>query len=141
MIDTHSIENFAPAPKEVVGDVVKVERRTLAGSFIKGAEHIAGVGMSAYQFAVDVKSDSTAADVAVDAGKIAEEYVVDGEILAAGIALAPKDLSVVASLEAVVINDLVAEHVVDYVQEEIPNVRETLKNTGRKVGRWFKKLF
>ena len=143
VIDTHSIENFAPTPKEIAGDVVKVERRTLAGSVVKGAGHIAGVAMSGYQFAEDVKSDKTAADVAVDAGKIAEEYVVDGEILTAGLALAPETmgLSVVASLGAVVINDLVAEHVADYVQEEIPKVGETLKNTGRKVGRWFKKLF
>ena len=143
VIDTHSIDNFAPTPKEIAGDVVKVERRTLAGSVVKGAGHIAGVGMSAYQFAEDVKSDRTAADVAVDAGKIAEEYVVDGEILTAGIALAPETmgLSVVVSLGAVVINDLVAEHAADYVQEEIPKVGDTLKNTGRKVGRWFKKLF
>ena len=143
VIDTHSIDNFAPTPKEIAGDVVKVERRTLAGSVVKGAGHIAGVGMSAYQFAEDVKSDRTAADVAVDAGKIAEEYVVDGEILTAGLALAPETmgLSVVVSLGAVVINDLVAEHAADYVQEEIPKVGETLKNTGRKVGRWFKKLF
>ena len=99
--------------------------------------------MSAYQFAEDVKSDRTAADVAVDAGKVAEEYVVDGEILTAGIALAPETmgLSVVVSLGAVVINDLVAEHTADYVQEEIPKVGDALKNTGRKVGRWFKKLF
>lgn len=68
---------------------------------------------------------------------------VDGEILTAGIALAPETmgLSVVVSLGAVVINDLVAEHAADYVQEEIPKVVDTLKNTGRKVGRWFKKLF
>jgi hypothetical protein len=50
-------------------------------------------------------------------------------------------LSVVVSLGAVVMNDLVAEHTADYVQEEIPKVGDTLKNTGRKVGRWFKKLF
>ena len=50
-------------------------------------------------------------------------------------------LSVVVSLGAVVINDLVAEHAADYVQEEIPKVGDTLKNTSRKVGRWFKKLF
>ena len=50
-------------------------------------------------------------------------------------------LSLVASLGAVVINDLVAEHTADYVQEEIPKVGETLKNAGKKVGRWFKKLF
>ena len=50
-------------------------------------------------------------------------------------------LSVVASLGAVIINDLVAEHTADYIKEEIPKVGETLKNTGNKVGRWFKKLF
>ena len=55
--------------------------------------------MSAYSFAEDVKKDKTASDVAVDAGKQAEEYVVDGEILTAGLALAPETLglSVVAS--------------------------------------------
>jgi len=143
VIDTHSIDNFAPTPKEVVGDVVKVERRTLAGSIVKGAGHIAGVGMSAYAFAEDVKKDNTAADVAVDAGKQVEEYVVDGEILTAGLALAPETmgLSVVASVGLVVINDLVAEHTADYVQEQIPKVGDALKDTGKKVGRWFKKLF
>ena len=143
VIDTHSIENFAPTPREVVGDVVKAERRTLAGSLVKGAGHIVGVGMSAYSFAEDVKKDKTVSDVAVDAGKQAEEYVVDGEILAAGLALAPETmgLSVVASLGAVIINDLVAEHTADYLKEEMPKVGETLKNTGKKVGRWFKKMF
>ena len=143
VIDTHSIENFAPTPREVVGDVVKAERRTLAGSLVKGAGHIVGVGMSAYSFAEDVKKDKTASDVAVDAGKQAEEYVVDGEILTAGLALAPETLglSVVASLGAVIINDLVAEHTADYLKEEIPKAGETLKNTGKKVGRWFKNLF
>tara|TARA_B100000768_G_scaffold156569_1_gene154198 strand:- start:619 stop:1905 length:1287 start_codon:yes stop_codon:yes gene_type:complete len=143
VIDTHSIDNFAPTPKEVVGDVVKAERRTLAGSVVKGAGHIVGVGMSAYSFAEDVKKDKTVSDVAVDAGKQVEEYVVDGEILTAGLALAPETmgLSVVASLGAVIINDLVAEHTADYIKEEIPKVGETLKNTGKKVGRWFKNLF
>ena len=143
VIDTHSIDNFAPTPKEVVGDVVKVERRTLAGSIVKGAGHIAGVGMGVYSFAEDVKKDNTATDVAVDAGKQVEEYVVDGEILTAGLALAPETmgLSVVASVGLVVINDLVAEHTADYVKKEIPKVGETLKDTGKKVGRWFKKIF
>ena len=143
VIDTHSVDNFAPTPKEVVGDVVKAERRTLAGSIVKGAGHVAGVGMGVYSFAEDVKKDNTAADVAVDAGKQVEEYVVDGEILTAGLALAPETmgLSVVASVGLVVINDLVAEHTADYVKEEIPKVGDALKKTGKKVGRWFKKLF
>ena len=99
--------------------------------------------MTAYSFAEDVKKDKTVADVAVDAGKQAEEYVVDGEILTAGLALAPETmgLSLVASLGAVVINDLVAEHTADYVKEEIPKVGDAFKKTGKKVGRWFKKLF
>ena len=143
VIDTHSVDNFAPTPKEIAGDVVKVERRTLAGSIVKGAGHVAGVGLTAYQFAEDVKKDNTVADVAVDTGKIAEEYVVDGEILTAGLALAPETfgLSVVASVGLVVINDLVAEHAADYVKQEIPKVGQTLKQTGKKVGRWFKNLF
>jgi hypothetical protein len=58
----------------------------------------------------------------MDAGKQVEEYVVDGEILTAGLALAPETmgLSVVASVGLVVINDLVAEHTADYVKEEYP---------------------
>ena len=110
---------------------------------VKGAGHIVGVGLSAYSFAEDVKKDKTAPDVAVDAGKQVEEYVVDGEILTAGLALAPETmgLSIVASLGAVIINDLVAEHTADYLKEEMPKAGETLKNTGKKVGRWFKKMF
>ena len=55
VIDTHSIDQFHPKPSEIVGDVVKVERRTLAGSIAKGAGHIVGAATTVYQVAEDNK--------------------------------------------------------------------------------------
>ena len=143
VIETHSIDNFAPTPKEVVGDVVVAERRTLAGSVVKGAGHIAGVGLTAYSFAEDVKKDNSVVEVAVDAGKQAEMYVVDTEIMTAGLALAPETMgaSVVVAMGATIINDMMASHTADYVKEEIPEVKQAFKETGKKIGRFFKKLF
>ena len=59
-------------------------------------------------------------DVGVDVVKTGEEYVVDGEINAGGLALAPETmgLSLVASLGMVVVNDLVAEHTADVVKKD-----------------------
>ena len=39
------------------------------------------------------------------------------------------------------ISGLVAEHTADFVKKEIPKVGKALEKTGKKVGRWFKKLF
>ena len=96
-----------------------------------------------YQVAEDVKKDKNVAEVGVDLAKTGEEYVVDGELLTAGIALAPETLglSVVASLGAVIVNDLVAEHTALVVKDELPKLGESLKRTGNKVGRWFHNLF
>ena len=140
VVETHSIDQFAPTPKSIEGGLVKVERRTLAGSVVKGAGHIAGVGLTAYNFAEDVKKDKTAMDVGVDVVKTGEEYVVDGEIIAGGLALAPETmgLSLVASLGMVVVNDLVAEHTADVVKKDLPRV---LNKTGNSISRWFKKHF
>lgn len=143
VVETHSIDQFAPTPKEVVGDIVMAERRTLAGSIVQGAGHVAGVGLTAYSFAEDVKKDKNIAEVGVDLAKTGEEYVVDGEILTAGLAMAPETmgLSLVASLGMVVVNDLVAEHTSDYIKDELPKLGNTLKKTGNNIGRWFKKHF
>ena len=143
VIDTHSIDQFHPKPSEIVGDIVKVERRTLSGSIAKSAGHIVGAATTVYQVAQDVKRDKNVSEVAVDLAKTGEEYVVDGELLAAGIALAPETLglSVVASLGAVIVNDLVTEHTASFVKDELPKLSESLKRTGNKVGRWFHNLF
>ena len=47
VVETHSIDQFAPTPKSIEGGLVNVERRTLAGSVVKGAGHIADVGLTA----------------------------------------------------------------------------------------------
>jgi len=143
VIETHSIDNFAPTPKEVMGDVVVAERRTFAGSVAKGAGHIAGIGLTAYSFAEDVKKDNSIVEVAVDAGKQAEMYVVDGEIMATGLTLAPETMgaSLVVAMGATIINDMMASSASDYVKEEIPKVGQAFQETGKKVGRFFKKLF
>ena len=91
-------------------------KRTLAGSIAKSAGHIVGAATTVYQVAEDVKKTKTSlrsVDLATG-----EEYVVDGELLSAGIALAPETLglSVVASLGAVIVNDLVAEHTASFVR-------------------------
>ena len=90
-----------------------------------------------------MKKDKNIAEVGVDLAKTGEEYVVDGEILTAGLAMAPETmgLSLVASLGMLVVNDLVAEHTSDYIKDELPKLGNTLKKTGNNIGRWFKKHF
>lgn len=151
VVATHSIDQFAPTPKEILGDVVKVERRTMVSSLVKGAGHIAGVGMTAYTMGEDIRKDinndntvlEKTVDSTIDAGKTAEQFVVDGEIITASLALAPETmgLSLVAGLGGVVINDLVSGHVAKSMKQGVPKVGHAIKNTGNKIGRWFKKHF
>ena len=41
-------------------------------------------------------------------------------------------LSVVASLGAVIVNDLVAEHTASFVKDELPKLGESLKKDGKQ---------
>jgi hypothetical protein len=63
--------------------------------------------------------------------------------MTAGLALAPETMgaSVVVAMGATIINDMMASHTADYVKEEIPEVKQAFKETGKKIGRFFKKLF
>jgi hypothetical protein len=44
-LDTHSIDQFAPTPKEIAGEVVKVERRKIAGALLHGVGTTVNVGL------------------------------------------------------------------------------------------------
>ena len=86
-----------------------------------------------YQVAEDVKKTRTSRRSVSTWPRLAK-YVVDGELLTAGIALAPETLglSVVASLGAVIVNDLVAEHTASFVKDELPKLGESLKKRETK---------
>jgi hypothetical protein len=151
IIETHSIDQFAPKPKSVAGETLSVTRRTMGGSVVKGAGAIAGAGLAVYNLAEDIKGDvnndksalEKSADVTLDTAKNAEEFAVDGEIIGTSLALAPETMgvSLVVGLGAVIVNDLVAEHITEYAKEEIPKVGETLKKTSKKVWNFLKSPF
>lgn len=143
VVDTHSIDQFIPTPKEVLGDAVKVERQSIAKSILKGGGAIAGTGMAAYSLGTDIAADmkgdgdafEKAADVGIDTTKNAEEFIVDSEIVGAGLALAPETfgLSVPIAFAGAALNDLVAEHVAASVKSEVPKIEKWVK----KAFSWF----
>jgi hypothetical protein len=151
VVETHSIDQFAPKPSGFYNGMITAERRTMAGSVLKGAGAVAGVGLTAYQLGTDIKEDlkgdksklEKSVDIGIDSSKIAEEAVVDGEILSASLALAPETMgaSLVVGLGAMVINDMIAGHVADEMKEEAPKVGKALENTGKKIGKWLRGLF
>ena len=143
IVETHSIDQFAPSPKAVAGDVIKAERRTMASSVLKGGGELLGAGMTAYSLGEDIKKDlkgnQAAADITIDTAKQAEEYVVDGEILSASLALAPETagLSLVLGVGGVIINDMLAGHVAEEAKQAVPSIGHALKDTGKKLKKWF----
>ena len=147
IIDTHSIDQFAPQPKSVSDGLITAERRTLFGSIAKGSAKIAGAGLVAYDLAEDFVKDAegnkprleVAADVAIDTAKTAEEFMVDGEIIDLSLAFAPETmgLSVVFGAGAVILNDLVAEHAAVGLKKSVPRVGKFFKDTGKKIMNWF----
>ena len=56
-----------------------------------------------------------------------------GEIIGTSLALAPETMgvSLAVGLGAVIVNDLVAEHVTEYAKEEIPKVAATIQKTAK----------
>lgn len=151
VLATHSIDQFAPKPKSVVGSVVKAERRTVAGSILKGAGHIAGIGMLGYSVGEDIKHDTQndhsdlhkAVASTIDIAKNGEQFVVDGEIMATSLALAPETMgaSLVVGLGAVIVNDLITSHIASEAKDNLHSVGKGLKKAGNSVKHFFKKLF
>jgi hypothetical protein len=50
-------------------------------------------------------------------------------------------VSLVVGLGAVIVNDLVAEHITEYAKEEIPKVGATVQKTAKKVWNFLKSPF
>lgn len=155
IIDTHSLDQFAPKVEEVVGeDAVKVVRRTMAGSIVKGVGHALNVAAYGYQvgskIAEDVKERQTALQTGLDVAVETEKFVVDGEILGAAIGLAGATggASLLVGAAAVYIHDHVADEAEDFVvkeanvvAEEVKSVAETSKKAAKAVGSWFRRHF
>ena len=151
VVETHSIDQFAPKPSGFYNGMITAERRTMASAIFKGAGAVVGVSLTAYQLGTDIKEDlkgkksklEESVDIGIDTGKVAEEAVVDSEIMATSLALAPETMgaSLVVGLGAMVINDMIAGHVAAEMKNEAPKVGKALENTGKKISRWFKGLF
>ena len=147
VLATHSIDQFAPTPKQVSGSIVKAERRTVAGSILKGAGHIMGIGMLGYSVGEDIKHDTQndhsnlhkAVASSIDIAKNGEQFIVDGEIMTASLALAPETMgaSVVVGLGAVIVNDLVSSHIASEAKGSLHSVGKGLKKAGRSVKHFF----
>ena len=56
-LDTHSMDQFAPTPKEIAGEVVKVERRKIAGAIMHGVGTTVNVGLVVYDWGSDLNKD------------------------------------------------------------------------------------
>jgi CRISPR/Cas system-associated exonuclease Cas4 (RecB family) len=107
--------------------------------------------LAVYNLAEDIKGDvnkdksalEKSADVTLDTAKNAEEFAVDGEIIGTSLALAPETMgvSLVVGLGAVIVNDLVAEHITEYAKEKIPTVGATVQKTAKKVWNFLKSPF
>jgi len=147
LVETHSINQFAPKPAEIEGALVKSTRRTIAGSVIKSAGKlmdVVNVGYAGYLTEQDIEKDvnkknagavEKGLDVTVDIAKNAEELVADTAIAGAGFALAPETLgaSAVLSIGAIAVND----YIVDNVANEAKTLAHSAKSTGNKIASFF----
>lgn len=155
VIDTHSLDQFAPKVEEVVGeDAVKVVRRTMAGSVVKGVGHALNVAAYGYtvgsKIAEDVKEGDKPLMIAADVLTESEKFIIDGEILgvAVGLAGATGGVSLLVGAAAVYIHDHIADQAEDFavkeanvLAKEVKSVAETSKKAARSVQSWFKRHF
>ena len=155
---THSIDQFAPTPKEIAGKVVKVERRKIAGAVMHGVGTTVNVGLGVYNWGSDLnkvvnkKSNVTEkiADSSIDTVKDGENFVVDTAIADTGFALAGETFgaSIVVGLGLAYVNDLVASHVAAGAKDVVriaerqekkaeKSIGSTFKKTGNTISNWF----
>jgi len=120
VVETHSLEQFTPAPKSLEKGVISAERRTIAGSVFHGAGAIMNAGMFAYNTGEDLSKDFNTPGSAfkrvgysgVDVTKNVYETASDIAIMDTSFALAPETFgaSIIVGLGATVINDFAAQH-------------------------------
>jgi hypothetical protein len=149
-LDTHSIDQFAPTPKEIAGEVVKVERRKIAGAVLHGVGTTVNVGLGVYNWGSDLNKDvnkksnvtEKISDSTVDTIKDGERFVVDTTIADAGFALAGETFgaSIVVGLGEAYINDLVVDHVAAGAKSVVRVAEKEEKKAEHSVGKTFKKI-
>jgi len=150
-LDTHSIDQFAPTPKEIAGEVVKVERRKIAGAVLHGVGTTVNVGLGVYNWGTDLNKDvnkkgsnvtEKIADSSIDTVKEGEEFVVDTAIADAGFALAAEtfEASIVLDLGAAYVNDLVIDHVAAGAKTVVRVAERQEKKAEHSIGKTFKKI-
>jgi len=150
-LQTHSIDQFAPTPKEIAGEVVKVERRKIAGAIMHGVGTTVNVGLGVYNWGSDLNKDvnkkgsnvtENIADSSIDTMKNGEEFVVDTAIADAGFAAAGETFgaSIGVGLGLAYVNDLVASHVAAGSKSAVRFAEKEEKKAEHSIGKTFKKI-
>ena len=148
---THSIDQFVPTPKEIACEVVKVERRKIAGAVMHGVGTTVNVGLGVYDWSADLNQDvnkkgsnitEKIADSSIDTVKDGEEFIVDTAIADTGFALAGETFgaSIVLSLGAAYVNDLIVEHVAASAKSVARIAERQEKKAEHSIGKTFKKI-
>ena len=147
---THSIDQFAPTPKEIAGEVVKVERRKIAGAVMHGVGTTVNVGLCVYDWGSDLNKDvnkkgsnvtEKVADSTIDTVKDGEEFLVDTAIADASFALAGETFgaSIVVGVGLAYVNDLAASHIAAGAKSTVRFAEKQEKKAEHSIGKTFKK--
>jgi hypothetical protein len=150
-LDTHSLEQFAPTPKEIAGEVVKVECRKIAGAIMHGVGTTVNVGLGVYDWGSDLNKDvnkkgsnvtEKVADSTIDTAKDGEEFFVDTAIADASFALAGETFgaSIVVGVGLVYVNDLAASHIAAGAKSTVRFAEKQEKKAEHSIGKTFKKI-
>jgi len=148
---THSIDQFAPTPKEIAGGIVKVERRKIAGEIMHGVGTTVNVGLGVYDWGSDLNKDvnkkesnvtEKIADSTIDTAKDGEEFVVDNLIADASFALAGETFgaSIVVGVGLAYINDLTASHIASGAKSTVRFAEKQEKKAEHSIGQTFKRI-
>jgi hypothetical protein len=148
---SHSIDQFAPTPKEITGEVVKVERRKIAGAVMHGVGTTVNVGLGVYDWGLDLNKDvnkkgsnitEKVADSTIDTAKDGEEFIVDNAIADASFALAGETFgaSIVVGVGLAYVNDLAASDIAAGAKSAVRFAEKEEKKAEHSIGKTFKKI-
>jgi len=150
-LDTHSIDQFAPTPKEIAGGVVKVERRKIAGAVMHGVGTTVNVGLGVYDWGSVLNKDvnkngsnvtGKIADSTIDTAIDSEEFLVDTAIADTSFALAGETFgaSIVVGVGLAYVNDLAASHIAAGAKSAVRVAERQEKKAEHSIGKTFKKI-
>ena len=149
--DTHSIDQFAPTPKEIAGGIVKVERRKIAGAIMHGVGTTVNVGLGVYNWGSDLNKDvnkkgsnitEKVADSTIDTAKDGEEFIVDTALADTGFAFAGETFgaSIVVGMGLAYLNDLAASHIAAGAKSTVRFAEKQEKKAEHSIGKTFKRI-